>query len=69
MATRWSGDFGLYIILTARYVGERIRPGVRSTTLGIAYVVDDTVLADATLDFKKCYYLAIGTAHEIKIAV
>ncbi len=32
--------------------------------MGIAYVTDQTLLGDSTLDFAKCSYVAIGFSHE-----
>jgi hypothetical protein len=55
-----------HIVLTARYVGARIAPGVGEITVGIAYITDISALADAQLDFSKCYYSAIGTAREVR---
>ena len=55
-----------HLILAARYVGATLGPGVRTATVGIAYVVDATVMDDASLDLKKCHYSAIGTASAIE---
>jgi hypothetical protein len=53
-----------HLILAARWVGTRIAPGARHLPVGIAYVIDPTVLADARLDLKKVKYVAIGMANE-----
>lgn len=54
-----------HLILCARYQREGIRPGVGSVTIGIAYVLEETVFSEAILDFKKCHYAAIGIAKEV----
>ncbi len=45
-------------------VGTWIEPGMKDLLVGIAYVVDSSVLGDSRLDFSKCRYVAIGTASE-----
>lgn len=55
-----------HVILAARYVGASIGRGVRTATVGIAYVVDATALNDPSLDLKKCHYSAIGTANAVE---
>jgi hypothetical protein len=32
--------------------------------INVAYVIDASQLADASVDFSKCEYVAIGVAHE-----
>jgi hypothetical protein len=49
-----------HIILAGHLVGAVLSPTMRGVGVGIAYVLDDAVLSDATLDFKKCFYAAIG---------
>ena len=51
-----------HIIICARWVGGVLSPTMKMTPVNIAYVTDDAVLTDAQLDFKKCYYAAIGVA-------
>jgi hypothetical protein len=53
-----------HLILCARWQGTRIEPQVQDLPIGIAYVTDSTQLADQTVDFEKCDYVAIGFAHE-----
>jgi hypothetical protein len=55
-----------HIILVARLQGTQIGPGMRPMPVGIAYIVDSSVLGDSSLDFKKCAYVAIGTAEELR---
>ena len=49
-----------HIILAGHLVGDVLAPTTRGVGFGIAYVLDDAVLSDTTLDFKKCFYAAIG---------
>lgn len=51
-----------HLVLCARWVGGVIAPGATNLPVNIAYVIDSSVLDDATLDFSKCHYSAIGTA-------
>lgn len=53
-----------HLILAARWEGTQIAPGVEHLPVGIAYVMDNTLLNDAHLDFKKCHYAAIGSASD-----
>jgi len=53
-----------HLILCARWQGTRIEPDVRDLPIGIAYVTDPSQLADQSVDFGKCEYVAIGFAHE-----
>jgi hypothetical protein len=53
-----------HVIVGARWVGTQIAPGVKDLPVGIAYVTDQTLLGDSTLDFAKCSYVAIGFSHE-----
>ncbi|HEY9285057.1 MAG TPA: hypothetical protein VIP46_16515 [Pyrinomonadaceae bacterium] len=54
-----------HLVLAARWEGTRISRGMSNMPVGIAYVVDESVLEDAKLDFGKCEYVAIGVADEI----
>ncbi len=49
-----------HLLIAARYVGERIRPGAHELTIGISYVTDQTLLEDARFDWTKIAYVAIG---------
>ena len=49
-----------HIILAGYLEDTVVSPTMRGMGVGIAYVLDDAVLSDATLDFKKCFYAVIG---------
>jgi hypothetical protein len=53
-----------HLILAARWEGTRIEPYVKDLPVGIAYVIDMSLLDDKKLDFNKCVYVAIGFSHE-----
>ena len=53
-----------HLVLTARWAGTSIEPGVKDLPVGIAYVTDETLLEDEKLDLKKCIYIAIGVLSE-----
>ena len=65
---RWIRDnfekYVNYVVVAARWEGTRIEPNVENLPIGISYVVDETVLNDEKLHFKKCSYVAIGLSHE-----
>lgn len=46
-------------------VGTQIGPAMRDMGINISYVTDQSTLADATLDFKKSIYVAIGFADSV----
>lgn len=62
----WKKDGGdvsvTHLILTARWVGGVLSPTMVNTPVNLAYVVDESVLADSKLDFGKCFDAAIGVA-------
>jgi hypothetical protein len=52
-----------FLVISSRYVGQRVSvPMPPRLTIGIAYVLDESVLEDSQLDFHKCKYVAIGEA-------
>ncbi len=51
-----------YLVLCARYAGENIELCTDGLAIGIAYVLDESVLNDETLVFDKIQYVAIGLA-------
>lgn len=54
-----------YLILAPRFVGAEMKKGMGSIFLGVAYVTDETLTQDTTLDFNKCKYVAVCTAKEL----
>ena len=50
--------FGL--VLCARVAGETINLAMKEFPVNIAYVIDNTQLRDAAVDFSKSYFAAIG---------
>lgn len=53
-----------HVIVVARWEGTRIEPGIEDMPIGLAYVLDQSLLDNDTLDFGKIRYVAIGTATE-----
>jgi hypothetical protein len=53
-----------HLTLAARWEGTTIAPGAKHLPVGIAYVLDSSVLSDARLDFAKCLYVAIALASD-----
>ena len=50
-----------HLVLAARLQGQSIDAGVEPLMVGVAYVVDPTLLSDAALTFAKIRYVAIAT--------
>lgn len=53
-----------HLVVAARWQGTAIAPGAENLPVGIAYVVDQSVLDDTHLDLAKCAYVAIGISME-----
>jgi hypothetical protein len=53
-----------HVVLAARWQGTRIGKGMWCLPVKIIYVVDDSTLDDAVLDYGKCEYVAIGAADD-----
>jgi len=53
-----------HVVISARWIGARIAPGVQDLGSNIAYVLDPTQITTAFLDSAKCRYVAIGLADE-----
>jgi hypothetical protein len=53
-----------HIVVAARWAGTSIEAGVGNLPIGIAYVIDPSVLTDKQLDLQKCAYVAIGLASD-----
>jgi hypothetical protein len=64
---RWLVDTHIrhvtHVIVAARWQGTVIAAGAEDLPIGIAYVTDLSILNDASLNFKKCAYVAIGIAN------
>lgn len=54
-----------HLILGARLVDTRIGKGMGEIGVNLAYVMDETLLDDARLDFSKCHSVAIGFARRL----
>ena len=54
-----------HLILSARWVGTAIAPGMKHTPVGVAYAIEGSLLTDEQLSFAKCRYVAIATASDI----
>jgi hypothetical protein len=55
-----------HVVLAARWQGTRIGRGMWSLPVKILNVVDDSALDDGVLDHRKCEYVAIGAADEVR---
>ena len=53
-----------HLVVAARWQGTAIAPGAKHLPVGIAYVLDQSLLDDTRLDLAKCKYVAIGIATE-----
>jgi hypothetical protein len=57
-----NGDFVIVqgVVVCARFVGQGFRAGMRDLAINIAYVIDNTIIQDALVDFAKLEYVAVG---------
>lgn len=53
------------IVVAARIVGEQLHAGMQRFPVMLAYVVDDSVLGDESLDFSKLAYVAVAMITDI----
>lgn len=53
-----------YLVLAPRFVGSKIEHGMGSIVIGVAYVINESIIEDSTLNFDKCKYVAICHAIE-----
>lgn len=65
---RWIAD-GIersitHLVVSARWAGDRIGPGVRTMPLNIAYVTDVSLLDDTEVTASKIVFVAIGVCDE-----
>lgn len=49
-----------HVVMATRYLGDVIEPRPGTLAVGIAMVIDPTLLDDDVLDLSKCSYIAIG---------
>lgn len=66
---RWTNENGKSVEVThaalwPRAKGASINPGARGLPVGLAYVVDPSLLDDAALDLAKIYFVAVGLASD-----
>jgi len=66
---RWTNESGAAVEIThavvwARSKGAVISSGARNLAVGMAYVVDPSLLEDEALDLAKTYYVAVGMASD-----
>lgn len=66
---QWTNENGAkaeatHAVLWARAKGAAISSGARNLAVGIAYVVDESLLEDEALDLAKTYYVAVGMASD-----
>ncbi|HXR44144.1 MAG TPA: hypothetical protein VN759_05010 [Pseudolysinimonas sp.] len=57
-----AGDFVVVqgIVVCARFVGQRFSSGMKDLAVNIAYVIDNTLANDPTVDFAKLEFAAVG---------
>lgn len=48
------------LVLTARFVGQQLHPGMVDLPVNVAYVLDHSLVDDASVDFAKVEYVAVG---------
>jgi hypothetical protein len=51
-----------WLVLASRYEGQSLSAKRSSVVVAISYVIDESQLDLARLDFSKCHYAAIGEA-------
>jgi len=66
---RWTNEKGASVeiadaVVWPRSKGAFIGAGARNLAVGIAYVVDPSLLQDEALDLAKTYFVAIGMASD-----
>ena len=65
---RWTVDGTersvFHVVLAARWAGTQIQPGNQHLSVGIAYIIEPSLLSDASVDFQTLRYVAIGNAED-----
>jgi hypothetical protein len=52
------------LVLTARFVGQQLHPGMAELPVNVAYVLDQSLAQDASVDLAKIAYAAVGLLTE-----
>ena len=50
------------VVVCSRYKGQNLSPQMKDHAIALAYVIDDSLLEDRILKFKKIKYMAKGLA-------
>jgi len=51
-----------FVVLCAKFKGQSVSSSMKNMTVAVAYVIDNSIQEDVTLNFKKCKYVAVATA-------
>lgn len=54
-----------FVVLCAKFKGQSVTSNMKDMTVAVAYVIDNSIEQDVTLNFKKCKYIAVATASGI----
>jgi hypothetical protein len=54
-----------FVVLCAKFKGQSVSSSMKNMTVAVAYVIDNSIQDDVTLNFKKCKYVAVATASGI----
>jgi hypothetical protein len=55
-----------HIVLCSKKKNQDVSKDMKGVIIAIAYILHDSVLTDSKLNFKKCKYIAVGTANAVK---
>ncbi|MDN5797670.1 MAG: hypothetical protein L0H79_18255 [Intrasporangium sp.] len=55
------------LVVCSRFVGQQLHPGMRDLAVNIAYVIDERVLSDQSLDLSTIEYAATGLLSEGRV--
>ncbi|MTI86849.1 MAG: hypothetical protein FH748_02650 [Balneolaceae bacterium] len=55
-----------HLVLCTKYKEHHIDPEMNDVLIAIAYVIDESLLNENTLNFNKCKYIALGEASVLK---
>ncbi len=63
----WNGEERriTHVLMTHRWVGQFIQPGVRKIAIELVFVIDDSVLEDRSFDYQRCPHVAIGLVSDV----